>query len=164
VSSSYDLNRRDFAKIVLTFLGSIMGIVLGLPAIGYLISPATKVQKSESWIPAGSLENYPLSVPTLFSFTRTTKNGWDKTVNSYGVYVLRSSEDQVKVYSNMCTHLSCRVTWKDDLHEFICPCHDGHFDIDGKVLKGPPPAPLVVYQTKIEDGSLLIHFAEGGHV
>jgi menaquinol-cytochrome c reductase iron-sulfur subunit len=163
VSSSYDLNRRDFAKIVLTGLGSIMGIILGLPAIGYLISPATKVQKTESWIPAGSLESYPQGVPTLFSFTRTTKNGWDKTVNSYGAYVLRSSGDQVKVYSNMCTHLSCRVTWKDNLREFICPCHDGHFDIEGRVLAGPPPASLVEYQTKIEDGSLLIHFGEGGH-
>lgn len=164
MSSSYDLNRRDFAKIVLTFLGSIMGIILGLPAIGYLISPATKVQRSEAWIPAGSLENYPLGVPTLFSFIRTTKNGWDKTVNSYGVYVLRSSEDQVKAYSNMCTHLSCRVTWKDDLQEFICPCHDGHFDIEGRVRKGPPPAALVQYQTKMEDGNLMIHFSEGGHV
>ena len=163
MSSSYDLDRRDFVKIVLALLGSVMGLVLGLPAIGYLISPATKVQKSEDWIPAGPLENYAVGVPSPFSFTRSRKTGWEKTVSSYGVYVFRLSQEQVRVYSNMCTHLSCRVTWQEEAKEYICPCHDGHFDIEGNVTLGPPPAPLNQYETKIEDGNLFIHFVEGSH-
>jgi len=161
MSGSHNIDRRDFVKVVLAFLGTIMGAVIGLPAIGYLISPATKVQQKDAWIPLGPLENYPVGMPTLFSFTRTTVNGWEKTVNSFGAYVVRSSESALKVYSNMCTHLSCRVTWKEELQEYVCPCHDGHFDAEGRVTLGPPPKPLYEYETKIEDGNLFIHFTEG---
>jgi Rieske Fe-S protein len=158
---SHHIDRTDFVNIVLTFLGTVMGAIIGLPAISYIISPAVKTQQKEAWIPVGTLDSYPVGTPTLYSFTRTTVNGWEKTVNSYGAYIVRFSEDQVKVYSNMCTHLSCRVTWKDDVQEYICPCHNAHFSKDGKVTAGPPPAPLVEYETKIEEGTLLIHFTEG---
>ena len=156
-----EVNRRDFVKVVTAFLGTVIGGVLSLPAIGYLISPATKIQKSEAWIPAGNLTNYEIDIPTPFSFTRTKVNGWEKTVNSYGVYVVKENENQARVYSNLCTHLSCRVTWKEDLQEYICPCHDGHFDSQGNVTLGPPPKPLHLYETKIEDGALFIHLMEG---
>jgi len=161
MSGSHNVDRRDFVKIVVAFLGTIMGAVVGLPAIGYLISPATKVQQKEAWIPLGPLENYPVGTPTLFNFTRTRVNGWEKTVNSFGAYVVRSSENDLKVYSNMCTHLSCRVSWEGEAQEYICPCHDAHFSFDGQVVSGPPPKPLDEYETRIEEGNLFIHFLEG---
>lgn len=157
---SPSMSRREFVTIVSAALGGVMGAVIGIPAIGYLLSPALKTQKSEAWIPLGKLENYPFNTPTLFTFTRTKVNGWEKTVNSYGVYILRTSESEVKVLSNLCTHLSCRVTWKAEANEYICPCHDGHFDIQGNVDSGPPPRPLDTYETKIEDGNLFLFFKE----
>lgn len=163
MTSQHDLDRRDFVKIVLTFLGAIMGAILGLPVIGYLISPALKVRKSEDWISVGPLENYPVGSPSLFSFTRAVKNGWERTANSYGVYVVRSQDGQAKVFSNMCTHLSCRVTWNEAAQQYVCPCHDGRFDLQGKVCAGPPPAALNQYETKVEADSLYIYFKEGGH-
>jgi len=144
-------------------LGTIIGAVIGLPVIGYIISPALKRQESEAWIPAGPLENYPIGVPILFSFTRTKLNGWERTVNSYGVYVLRKSEaeNDVLALSNVCTHLSCRVTFNDGRQEYLCPCHDAQFTIDGEVAGGPPPRPLDRYETKVEEGTLSLHFKEG---
>lgn len=161
MATSNNLDRRDFVRIILTFLGSIIGAVIGIPALSFLISPATKVKSGESWIPLGALESYSLETPTLFTFTRTTVNGWEKSVNSVGVYVVRISEDQCEVVSNLCTHLSCRVSWKDDLNQYVCPCHDAHFDLNGQVCSGPPPAPLNKFETKLEDGNLFIHFVEG---
>lgn len=158
MSDSHQLNRRGFVKVVLTFLGSVMGAVIGIPAIGYFISPITQVNKKEDWISLGPLENYPIGQPSLFSFTQTTINGWERTVNSYGVYVVRRSEAETTVFSNMCTHLSCRVSWKEDLGEYVCPCHDAHFGEAGEVLAGPPPKPLKTYETKVEDGALSFFF------
>jgi len=154
------LDRRQFVTLVTAVLGTLMGTVVGLPAIAYLISPALKRMKSEAWIPLGLLEKYPLGEPSLFSFTRSRVNGWEKTVNSYAVYVLHKSPSEVIVFSNLCTHLSCRVSWKVDLKEYVCPCHDGHFDINGNRTSGPPPRPLVTYQTKIEAGNLFIFMKE----
>jgi menaquinol-cytochrome c reductase iron-sulfur subunit len=155
------LSRNDFVKTVTAALGTIIGVVVGAPAIGYVISPALKITASQAWIPLGPLENFPVGVPTLSSFTRTKVNGWERTTNSYGVYVYRSSDTEVVAYSNVCTHLACRVNWKEDLQLFVCPCHDGRFDINGKVTKDPPPRPLDRYETKIEEGKLSIFFKEG---
>ena len=158
------LSRSDFVKVVTAFTGSIMGLIVGIPAISYLISPARKGSVSDDWIPLGPLENYPVGVPTLFNFTRSKVNGWERTVNSYGVFVIRKSDIEVTVLSNKCTHLSCRVNWKDDEQIFFCPCHDAQFGPDGEVLGGPPDRPLDAYTgeaIKIEDGNLFIHFVEG---
>ena len=162
MAESHHLDRREFVKIVTVALGTIMGVIIGLPLIGYLVSPATKVQKKEAWVSLGPLESYPIGIPTLFSFTRTTVNGWEKTVNSFGAYVMRYSErvDDITVFSNWCTHLSCRVTWQEDEQEYVCPCHDGIFDIEGQVIAGPPPEPLWEYEYKVEDDNLFI-FVEG---
>ncbi|RCK73461.1 MAG: Ubiquinol-cytochrome C reductase iron-sulfur subunit [Anaerolineae bacterium] len=154
------MTRRQFVTVIGAAISTFIGAVVGLPAIAYLLSPALEKQTGESWIPLGPLEKYPLNQPTLFTFTRTKKHGWEKTVNSYGVFVLRTSETQVRVFSNVCTHLSCRVTWKADLQEYICPCHDGHFAIDGSIISGPQPRPLDEYETKIEDGNLFILLKE----
>jgi Rieske Fe-S protein len=163
--SSPNLSRREFAKAITTFLGSIMGVITGFPLIAYIFSPATKVQKLDDWISLGSLEKYPVGTPTLFSFTRTKVNGWEQTTNSYGVFVIRDTESKVRVLSNVCTHLSCRVNWVEETQTFNCPCHDAMFDIEGNVLYGPPPKPMVQWSGEEievdEEGNLRIHFTEG---
>ena len=161
MAKSHELHRSDFVKSVVAVLGTIIGGFIALPGLGYLISPTLKIEASEAWIPLGPLENYPDGTPTLFNFTRTKINGWEKTVNSYGVYVVNHGGSQVTVFSNMCTHLSCRVNWQEDRQTYHCPCHDGKFGPTGEVTGGPPPKPLNVYETKIEDGVLSIHFVEG---
>jgi Rieske Fe-S protein len=159
MTKSPNLSRRDFVTGTIGLLGTIMGTVIGLPAIGYLLSPAFQSHQAEAWIPLGKMESFPEGTPTLVSFTRTKQNGWERTVNSFGVYVLRKGS-QALVLSNLCTHLSCRVTWQTDANQYHCPCHDGGFDIQGQVTGGPPPRPLEQYETKVEDGTLSILLKE----
>jgi Rieske Fe-S protein len=141
-------------------VGGFITLVLGIPAVAYVVAPAVKTQSTEGWIPAGPLENYPPGIPTVFTFTKTTQNGWERTVNSYAVYIMRYGQEQVSVLSNICTHLSCRVTWDETAQEYLCPCHDGVFDKAGLVVSGPAPKPLVQYETKIEEGVLYFYFEE----
>jgi menaquinol-cytochrome c reductase iron-sulfur subunit len=155
--SSFQLSRRDFIKMVTGSVGGVIGAVLGLPLIGYLLSPALKMQKKDDWISLGTLEKYPIGVPTPFMYTHTTVNGWERTASNYGVYVLRKSENELIAFSDVCTHLGCRINWHEDLKEYVCPCHDGHFAIDGKVISGPPPRPLDQYEFKVQDGEVFVH-------
>jgi Rieske Fe-S protein len=154
---SHTITRRDFVLTVTASIGATIGVVIGLPALAYIVSPAVKVANKEDWIPLGPLDNFPEGAPTPFSFVRVDENGWVKTANSYGGYVVRSGEE-VTAFSNVCTHLSCRVSWKEDVQDFVCPCHDGRFNIQGQVVAGPPPRPLDTYQTKVEDGNLFIFY------
>jgi len=164
MAGSPHISRRNFIGLVTAAVGAVIGAAVGLPAIAYLIAPALKADSADAWIPLGKLDSFEIGKPTLASFTRSKVNGWEKTVNSYGVFVLRKSDTETLVLSNKCTHLGCQVNWKTDKQEYICPCHDAQFDINGKVLGGPPPRPLDGYsgdQLKVTDGTLYLHFTEG---
>ena len=159
--ASNRISRRDFVKVTTAALSSIMTVALGLPIISYLIDPALREESGEAWIPIGPLENFLVDIPTPFSFTRSNINGWEKTVNSYGGFVIRKSEAEFITLSNVCTHLSCNVYWLEDEQQYECPCHDAHFSADGTVLDGPPPRPLDRFEYKIEEGALFILFQKG---
>jgi Rieske Fe-S protein len=164
MAKSPHLSRNEFVKIVVGAVGGLIGVVIALPAVGYLLTPALdsmQANTGEDWIPAGPLANYPVGTPQLFSFTRTRINGWERTTSSYGAYILRQSESEVRAFSNICTHLSCRVTWSEDQELYLCPCHDAAFTIQGQVAGGPPPRPMDEYPTKVEDGTLYLNFVEG---
>jgi hypothetical protein len=51
MADSHEVQRRDFINIVLVGLGSVIGLIIGIPAIAYLLSPAVKVHEEEAWIP-----------------------------------------------------------------------------------------------------------------
>jgi Rieske Fe-S protein len=159
---SHGISRRKFVTGMTALLGGVISAILGLPAIGYLLSPALEKSKSssEEWVQLGLVDDIPLDEPTLFSFTRTKQIGWERTANSYGVFVIKGSGGQLQTFSNVCTHLSCRVSWREDLNEYICPCHDGHFGKDGSIISGPQPRPLDHYEHKIEDGTLMVRIEE----
>jgi len=164
MADSHNFSRRDFVKAVTAVVGTLITAAIGLPAIGYLIDPALKSKKEDAWIPLGNFKNFEIGKPILVSFNRRQVNGWEQTVSSYGVFVLRKSETDTLVLSNKCTHLGCQVNWKADKNEYVCPCHDAQFSIEGKVLGGPPPRPLNTYsgdQLKVENGMLYLHFTEG---
>lgn len=152
--SDKELSRRDFIKGTAAAIGGLIGVVIALPTIAYLLFPALRAEEDTDSIDLGPLENYPVGMPTRFDTVRTKVNGWERTATTYGLFVVRTSDTDVRVFSDICTHLGCRVSWHPDQQHYISPCHDGHFDIVGNVVSGPPPRPLDEYITKIENGNL----------
>jgi quinol---cytochrome c reductase iron-sulfur subunit, bacillus type len=159
MSGSNRLSRRDFIKATTGVVGGIIGVVLGIPAIGYFIAPALRKDKAGAPVAIGKLEDIPVGQFHQFSFTITRVNGWERTATNYGGYLLRRSEspDDILVLSSRCTHLSCTVNWHQDEQVFICPCHDAKFGPNGQVLAGPPPAPLAHFDYSVDaDGVISI--------
>jgi menaquinol-cytochrome c reductase iron-sulfur subunit len=156
LKTKHRLNRRDFIKATTALIAGTISAILGLPAIGYLLAPGLRKEVETNTISLGSLEKYPVGVPTHFGFTDTKINGWERTAKGIGMYVLRQDDGFVRVFSDVCTHLGCIVTWHPDIQEYVSPCHDGHFNREGFVTKGPPPRPLDEFRTKIEDGTLYV--------
>jgi len=165
MASSHHISRRGFIKLATAAVGTIIGAGIGIPAIGYLIDPALQAGGGEAWIPLGPLANFEIGKPTLVNFTRTKVNGWERTANSYGVFVVRTAEAEVIVFSNKCTHLGCRVNWKEDIGAYVCPCHDAEFGADGGIVRGPQPRPLDRYEGETlritGEGVVEILFTEG---
>ncbi len=72
------------------------------------------------------------------------------------VNIVRGSNGFVAL-SDVCPHLGCRVHWESTTEEFVCPCHDGHFDSNGAPVSGPPAemgSGLPKYKV-IEEGDMI---------
>ena len=63
---------------------------------------------------------------------------------------------ELKVFVATCTHLNCTVSYRADRGCIVCACHEGYFDLDGRVLSGPPPEPLRQFHHRIQDDKLII--------
>ncbi|HEY5983646.1 MAG TPA: Rieske 2Fe-2S domain-containing protein [Anaerolineales bacterium] len=150
------LSRRDFIKGSALWIGGLIGAAIGAPILAYLFSPAFSMEAEGARISLGQLDEYPLGQPVFRQFTRTQVNGWERTARTYGVFVLRQEASSVRVLSNICTHLACHVVWKPELQHYVSPCHDGHFDVLGNNVSGPPPRPLDEFRVLVENGKLSI--------
>jgi Rieske Fe-S protein len=84
------------------------------------------------------------------------KDGWLTTNARSLVYIKQVKKDELIAISAACSHLGCIVTWDEDQKTFKCPCHNGIYDPEGRVVSGPPPAPLRRHKIKIEDGTILL--------
>ncbi len=70
--------------------------------------------------------------------------------------VLRTPEGSVRAFSAVCTHLNCTVQYRSDLQEIWCACHNGHYDLQGKNIAGPPPKPLEAYKVDISGDDVYV--------
>jgi Rieske Fe-S protein len=70
--------------------------------------------------------------------------------------LIRTASGEIRAFSASCTHLSCTVQYRPDLGHIWCACHNGHFDLNGKNLEGPPPRPLERYGVKVQEDRIVV--------
>ena len=75
--------------------------------------------------------------------------------------LLRTPEDEMKVFVAKCTHLDCPIFYKVEDGLIECPCHFGRFTLDGEVHSPPPTEPLTrMYYEKLSGDKLVIALEE----
>lgn len=70
--------------------------------------------------------------------------------------LVRTSGGDLRAFTAICTHLACIVQYRGDLGHIWCACHNGHFDLNGKNIAGPPPKPLEQYSVNARGEQLVI--------
>lgn len=64
--------------------------------------------------------------------------------------------DRLHAVSLVCTHLGCLVEWSREGRQFVCPCHRAAFDVEGRVLYGPPPRALTSYDAVVRGDRVVV--------
>lgn len=77
-------------------------------------------------------------------------------LNNKPVVVINIPGKGYVVLSRICTHLGCLVQYDSEKRLFVCPCHAGVYDLEGKVISGPPPRPLERIPVKVEGEEIII--------
>jgi Rieske Fe-S protein len=70
--------------------------------------------------------------------------------------LLMTADGEYRALSAVCTHLSCTVQYRNDLHQIWCACHNGLYDLNGRNISGPPPRPLEAYQVHVRGDEIVI--------
>lgn len=59
---------------------------------------------------------------------------------------VKKGKEEYLVVVGVCTHLGCVPLGKGsgDFGAWFCPCHGSHYDVSGRIRKGPAPKNLIV--------------------
>ena|SRR5713226_1922022 len=154
-NSNDSTTRRSFYSACINGLGALMGAALLLPAAAYLLVKP-KSQKEGQWVEVADLNQLQPNKPEEVVFRRTRVDGWRVLNEKTTAWVVKTDQNNVVAYTPQCTHLGCAYHWEDQQKKFFCPCHNSVFSLDGKVDSGPAPRPLDRYETRVDNGRLLI--------
>ncbi len=145
-----ETGRRDFIKNALTGVLILLGLGFLIPGLR-IFSPVGDRDKELVFFPLIPEDEIPRSGVKKFELAYTV-SGKERKARVFIV----SSPEGLSVFSATCTHLGCLVNYNKEKHEFVCPCHGGRYDLTGKNVAGPPPAPLTRFPTKAQNGMIVV--------
>jgi Rieske Fe-S protein len=155
------VTRRRFMVGTVHGAGAIAAGAFALPALGFAIGPIFEKHEMQ-WQDVGAEDDFPDDnyVPVTISIVEGIGEAGRSTA-----YVRKRSEqdtdkpDEYNDYiaiSTRCMHLGCPVSYKPAAQRFICPCHGGVYDFEGKVDGGPPVRPLDRFYTRVVEGRVQV--------
>ena len=78
------------------------------------------------------------------------EHGYQPIQTEIGLVFVKRDADGLVALSAACTHMGCPVGLSPEGKGFLCPCHGGRYDGDGRPTGGPPKRPLVGLETLID--------------
>jgi len=70
--------------------------------------------------------------------------------------LVRTAAGELRAFSAVCTHLNCTVQYRPDISHIWCACHNGHYDLNGKNVEGPPPRPLDTFVVNARGNQIVV--------
>ena len=148
-------NRRGFLGNVFGLLTGLIVALVGWPLASALTGPMYR-RPEERFVKVPGFDTVPLGRPVKLTFQQVSEDAYLRETEVYAVWVIRHSATEATVFSPICPHLGCQVTWLADSGQFVCPCHGSVFSPAGDLLAGPAPRPLDTLPYQIEQGELLV--------
>jgi Rieske Fe-S protein len=156
IGDGSDIGNGDEKKPVLTrrefVLAALVGII-SLPAVARFLAVVAKFISvpsrsftgavTPSEVPAGLVSDLSETIPKSIMFGEDIVFVW-------------KNKGKIMVYSGVCPHAGCLVSWDDKKKEFLCPCHGGTYDLEAKVTGGPPPRGLFEHNSRVSIGRLYV--------
>ena len=133
-----------------TFLTWLLGTSLGAtllaaayPVFRFVIPPEV-AEAPVNRVLAAKLSELPVNTGKIFRF------------GAKPALLVRTPAGDVRAFSAQCTHLNCTVQYRPDFQHIWCACHNGHYDLQGKNIAGPPPRPLESYRVDIAGDEVFV--------
>ncbi|XP_022774190.1 cytochrome b-c1 complex subunit Rieske-4, mitochondrial-like [Durio zibethinus] len=167
-----DPSKRAFAYFVLTGGRFVYASLIRLLILKFVLSMSASkdvlalasIEVDLSSIEPGSTVTVKWRGKPVFIRRRTEDD--IKLANSVDIGLLRDPQEDAARVKNpewlivvgVCTHLGCiPLPNAGDFGGWFCPCHGSHYDVSGRIRKGPAPYNLEVpTYTFLDENKLLI--------
>lgn len=138
------VSRKRFVDWVLgTGVGGFLVAVL-YPVARYVIPPEVAESTVNSVVLPFGADDLPPNSGRIFKFG--TRPG----------ILVKTPAGELRAFSARCTHLDCTVQYREDLGHIWCACHNGHFDLRGRNIAGPPPEPLPAFDVNMRGAEIVV--------
>src|SRR3954454_9912052 len=138
------VSRRRFMTGTGHAAGGIAAAAFTLPAVGLAVGPIFE-KNERHWESVGPTADFAddTYIPRTLTLVRGIGDVGKSTVyiRKYNTDIDDEPRDQYNEFiaiSTRCMHLGCPVRFVEASERFICPCHGGVYDFQGKVAGGPP--------------------------
>jgi len=139
-----DVGRRRVVNWLLgTSAGAFLASVL-YPLARYLVPPRAGESTAASVTLPIKSDQVPPNSGQIFKF------------GSRPGILVRTASGELRAFSAVCTHLNCTVQYRQDISHIWCACHNGHFDLNGQNIAGPPPRPLETYTVHVRGSQIVV--------
>jgi cytochrome b6-f complex iron-sulfur subunit len=140
---------------------SVLDVLLGVGVVGWLgsvIFPIVRYLK-----PLGvQTQNGPVKLNGEEQAKLAKERSVIVRAGPTRIVVFEDPSQKLHALSAKCTHEGCTVQYVPGDSVIWCACHNGRFDLDGRVLAGPPPRPLEKYTcTRETDGAVVVQLSHG---
>jgi menaquinol-cytochrome c reductase iron-sulfur subunit len=154
------ITRRRMMEGTALAVGGIATMAFALPGLGFALGPLFEKTVPETWQDVGSTDDFNDTsyVPRVMNINPVIGDAGKTTiyVRQYNRDIDQVVEGQdpqpYVVISTRCAHLGCPVRYIQASQKFVCPCHGGVYDSQGKVEGGPPVRPLDRFYTRVTGG------------
>jgi len=135
---------------------SFLDLLLGIGATGWLASVFYPVIRYLTPLPSAGPSG-PVKLSKDQVKTLETARYVIVPVQGKRILVFQDPSQTIRALDARCTHEGCTVQYVPGESVIWCACHNGRYDLDGRVLSGPPPKPLPQYTAHQDsEGGVLV--------
>jgi menaquinol-cytochrome c reductase iron-sulfur subunit len=146
--------RRGFLKkagaVCLGALAMLTPLVSGLMVI---LDPLRRKSEQNAFIRVTSLRSVPEDgLPRKFVVVASHADAWNRNpaVPVGAVYLRRTGPSSVEAFNVVCPHLGCFVDFVPARKEYVCPCHNSIFALNGKISDPKSPSPRSLDELEVQ--------------
>ena len=157
--------RRDFLlKAAAVGIGAVTTLVPAGAGLVTLLDPLRHKAKAGTFLRVATLNALPEDgTPRQYPVVSERQDAWNKfpQVRVGAVYLRRTGVKDVQAINVVCPHAGCFVNYQPDQKQYLCPCHNSSFALDGAIKErsSPSPRPLDTMEVKVsDDGGVWVKF------
>jgi Rieske Fe-S protein len=138
------VTRKGFVDWLLGTSAGAFVIAMAYPVTRYIVPPEAEESSVSSVVLPFEVDDLAPNSGRIFKFG--TKPG----------ILVKTPNGELRAFSAICTHLDCTVQYRDDISHIWCACHNGHFDLAGRNIQGPPPEPLQGFDVNVRGSQIVV--------